>query len=173
MQSVRESRVHHLFDGYPGLIAVFRALQSFLTPRHPPCALNSLTTRIECSRNALTTEMAASLRKQCHRVASLHPEPALASAPATQGTTIIFNSAATPFGAAEKSKNYLALFHENRSMNCFIKRSREPWENASESCLENSFHQHSFKMPITTTKLSKNKASRQCNKHRRLVTLSH
>jgi len=132
-----------------------------------------LTTRIECSRNALTTEMAASLRKQCHRVASLHPEPALASAPATQGTTIIFNSAATPFGAAEKSKNYLALFHENRSMNCFIKRSREPWENASESCLENSFHQHSFKMPITTTKLSKNKASRQCNKHRRLVTLSH
>jgi len=29
-----------------------------------------------------------------------------------------------------------------------------------------------FKMPITTTKLSKNKTSRQCIKHRRLVTLS-
>jgi len=27
-------------------------------------------------------------------------------------------------------------------------------------------------MPITTTKLSKNKTSRQCSKHRRLVTLS-
>jgi hypothetical protein len=27
-------------------------------------------------------------------------------------------------------------------------------------------------MPITTTKLSKNKTSRQCIKHRRLVTLS-
>lgn len=27
-------------------------------------------------------------------------------------------------------------------------------------------------MPITTTKLSKNKTSRQCFKHRRLVTLS-
>jgi hypothetical protein len=58
-------------------------------------------------------------------------------------------------------------------MNCFIKRLREPWENASESRLENGFHQHSFKMPITTTKLSKNKTSRQCIKHRRLVTLSH
>ena len=50
-RSVRVSRDHHLFDGFPRLIAVFRALQSLLTPRHPPCALNSLTTRIECSRN--------------------------------------------------------------------------------------------------------------------------
>jgi len=49
-RSVRASRDHHLFDGFPGLIAVFRALQSLLTPRHPPCALCSLTTRIECSR---------------------------------------------------------------------------------------------------------------------------
>ena len=46
---VRVSRDHHLFDGFPGLIAVFRALRSLLTPRHPPCALWSLTTRIECS----------------------------------------------------------------------------------------------------------------------------
>ena len=28
-------------------------------------------------------------------------------------------------------------------------------------------------MPITTTKLSKNKTSRQCRKHRRLATLSY
>ena len=49
-RSVRESRDHHLFDGFPGLIAVFRALQSLLMPRHPPCALSSLTTRIECSQ---------------------------------------------------------------------------------------------------------------------------
>ena len=49
-RSVQESRDHHLFDGSPGLIAVFRALQSLLMPRHPPCALSSLTTRIECSR---------------------------------------------------------------------------------------------------------------------------
>ena len=47
---VRESRDHRLFDSYPRLIAAFRALQSLLTPRHPPCALCSLTTRIECSR---------------------------------------------------------------------------------------------------------------------------
>jgi hypothetical protein len=57
-------------------------------------------------------------------------------------------------------------------MNCFAKRFREPWENALGNRLENGFFQHSFKMPITTTKLSKNKTSRQCIKHRRLVTLS-
>ena len=50
LQSVRESRDHHLFDGYPRLFAAFRALQSLLMPRHPPCALGSLTTRIECSQ---------------------------------------------------------------------------------------------------------------------------
>lgn len=51
-RSVRESRDHHLFDGFPGLIAVFRALQSLLMPRHPPCALSSLTTRIERSQSS-------------------------------------------------------------------------------------------------------------------------
>ncbi len=54
-QSVQESRDHHLFDGSPGLIAVFRALQSLLMPRHPPCALSSLTTRIECSQTLPAT----------------------------------------------------------------------------------------------------------------------
>ena len=62
-RSVRESRDHHLFDGYPGLIAVFRALQSLLTPSHPPCALCSLTTRIECSRSRMTS----GLRRQSSR----------------------------------------------------------------------------------------------------------
>ena len=55
-RSVRESRDHHLFDGFPGLIAVFRALQSLLMPRHPPCALCSLTTRIECSQTGRLPE---------------------------------------------------------------------------------------------------------------------
>ena len=54
-RSVRASRDHHLFDGSPGLIAVFRALQSLLMPRHPPCALSSLTTRIECSQTLPAT----------------------------------------------------------------------------------------------------------------------
>ncbi|MEY3032714.1 MAG: hypothetical protein RLZZ622_1189, partial [Planctomycetota bacterium] len=57
-QPVRESRDHHLFDGYPGLIAAFRALQSLLMPRHPPCALGSLTTRIECSQSRLFRRLA-------------------------------------------------------------------------------------------------------------------
>jgi len=41
---VQESRDQHSFDNSPKLFAVFHALQSLLTPRHPPCALNSLTT---------------------------------------------------------------------------------------------------------------------------------
>jgi hypothetical protein len=40
--SVRESRDQHSFDNSPELFAVFHALQSLLTPRHPPCALSSL-----------------------------------------------------------------------------------------------------------------------------------
>ena len=39
---VRESRDQHSFDSSPELFAVFHALQSLLTPRHPPCALSSL-----------------------------------------------------------------------------------------------------------------------------------
>ena len=45
-----------MFDSYPGLIAAFRALQSLLMPRHPPCALSSLTTRIERSRTLFIAE---------------------------------------------------------------------------------------------------------------------
>ena len=106
------------------------------------------------------------------RVVSLSPELPLASAPATQGVTIIPNSALSYCKDNEKLKHFLALYHEQRPANCFAKRFREPWENAFENRLENGIRQHSFKMPITTTKLSKNKTSRQCMSHRRLVTLS-
>ena len=106
------------------------------------------------------------------RVVSLSPELPLASAPATQGITITLNSALSHCEDNEKVRYFLALFHEQRPANCFAKRLREPWENALGSRLENGFFLHSFKMPITTTKLSKNKTSRQCIKHRRLVTLS-
>ena len=41
---VRESRDQHSFDNSPELFAVFHALRSLLTPRHPPCALSSLAT---------------------------------------------------------------------------------------------------------------------------------
>ena len=107
------------------------------------------------------------------RVVSLSPELPLASAPATQGITITLNSALSHCEDNEKVRYFLALFHEQRPANCFAKRLREPWENALGSRLENGFFQHSFKMPITTTKLSKNKTSRQCRKHRRLATLSY
>ena len=106
------------------------------------------------------------------RVVSLSPELPLASAPATQGVTIIPNSALSHCEDNEKLGYFLALYHEQRPANCFAKRLREPWENAFENRLENGIRQHSFKMPITTTKLSKNKTSRQCISHRRLVTLS-
>jgi hypothetical protein len=38
-----------LFDSYPELFAVFHARHRLLTPRHPPCALSSLTTNIQNS----------------------------------------------------------------------------------------------------------------------------
>ena len=48
--SVQESWDQHSFDNFPRLFAVFHALQSLLTPRHPPRALSSLTTNIQPSR---------------------------------------------------------------------------------------------------------------------------
>ena len=47
---IRESRDQRLFDGFPELIAAFHALHRLLTPRHPPCALSSLTTNIQNSQ---------------------------------------------------------------------------------------------------------------------------
>jgi hypothetical protein len=46
---IQGSRDQRLFDSYPELIAVFHALQSLLTPRHPPYALSNLTTKIKRS----------------------------------------------------------------------------------------------------------------------------
>jgi hypothetical protein len=46
---IRESRDQHSFDSFPGLFAAFHALHRLMTPRHPPCALSSLTTNIQDS----------------------------------------------------------------------------------------------------------------------------
>jgi len=46
---IREFRDQRLFDNYPELFAVFHARHRLLTPRHPPCALSSLTTNIHNS----------------------------------------------------------------------------------------------------------------------------
>ena len=48
-ESIQESRDRRLFDNFPWLFAVFHALLRLLTPRHPPCALNNLTTYIQRS----------------------------------------------------------------------------------------------------------------------------
>ena len=75
------------------------------------------------------------------RVVSLTPELPLASAPATQGITITLNSALSHCEDNEKVRYFLALFTNNalqntsKELNCFAKRFREPWENASESRL--------------------------------------
>ena len=45
----RAFRDQRLFDSYPELIAVFHALCCHLAPRHPPYALNCLTTFIQGS----------------------------------------------------------------------------------------------------------------------------
>ena len=51
--SIRESQDQSPFGGSPELIAVFHALRRLLVPRHPPCALSSLTTMILSSRTEL------------------------------------------------------------------------------------------------------------------------
>gem|GEM_PF-590831 len=125
-QPVRESRDHHLFDGYPGLIAAFRALQSLLMPRHPPCALGSLTTRIECSQSKLSGRLATL------RILAKRPQ------------------AAAPFGGVTFS---LSIFPRPR-------RAAGNRLALGERCgvTESRGHRHPsafFKMPITTTELSK------------------
>src|SRR5262249_36006715 len=64
---IREPRGQRLFDGSPGLIAVFRALHRLLAPRHPPHALSSLA--------ALTPRLAASPRSRHRAVAPRHRGP--------------------------------------------------------------------------------------------------
>ena len=69
---VRESRDQHSFDNFPELFAVFHALQSLLTPRHPPCALSSLTTFIQrsapTSPRSLRPFLRTAFRRQTHRL---------------------------------------------------------------------------------------------------------
>ena len=46
---IQESRDQRTFVFYPRLFADFHALHRLLMPRHPPCALSSLTTIIQSS----------------------------------------------------------------------------------------------------------------------------
>ena len=46
---IRESTDHRLFSAYPWLIAAVHALHRLLVPRHPPCALKNLATKMLAS----------------------------------------------------------------------------------------------------------------------------
>ena len=152
--SVRVSRDHHLFDGFPRLIAVFRALQSLLMPRHPPCALWSLTTRIECSRKfSKYFRISNALRCTKFRFRScivcLISSPA--SAPAPYETVTIFSRCVQSnddhWNSYSKHHRKFTLFRLGRTLQEFASKDEH--------------HQHSFKMPITTTELSNNNTSRE------------
>ena len=58
-----------MFDNFPWLFAVFHALHRLLTPRHPPCALNNLTTYIQRSsqvaKNALWSNSLTTFSFRC------------------------------------------------------------------------------------------------------------
>ena len=43
---IRKSLDQSSFDSSPGLIAAYRVLHRLITPRHPPCTLNSLITLV-------------------------------------------------------------------------------------------------------------------------------
>lgn len=77
---VRESRDQHSLDNSPELIAVFHALQSLLTPRHPPCALSSLTAFIQHSSNPIPKDQQTQAPHKGNRI---KPTVARSSSPAS------------------------------------------------------------------------------------------
>ena len=56
--------------GSPQLIAAYHVLHRLLTPRHPPCALSSLTEHSRCSMARLTRQLVFS----CQRSLSSKPD---------------------------------------------------------------------------------------------------
>jgi hypothetical protein len=100
-----------LFDNYPGLFAVFHARHRLLTPRHPPCALSSLTTNIHSSTPNSCSYTAATCRVFSRQVSSwLHSLKRSMTAPA--GAVILAsndcsrNSQCRPSPKARASKRY-------------------------------------------------------------------
>ena len=85
--TVRESWDHHSFVNSPRLFADFHALQSLLTPRHPPCALNSLTTYIQRSMSCKCMNTS-----QHHCAIQVGPLPALPSHRSDRRTLQRFSS---------------------------------------------------------------------------------
>ena len=63
----REFWNQRLLDSFSRLFAVFHALHRLLTPRHPPHALNSLTTLILVSLSRSRRPMPPALRRETNR----------------------------------------------------------------------------------------------------------
>jgi hypothetical protein len=187
---VRASRDHRLFDSYPALIAVFHALQSLLTPRHPPYALSNLTTKIKRSgKSAFPPRPYGRGRQlQCERLLAAPDSPVLTgdfraalpkniAAPRvadTPGGHVTISPSPAPFAFSCESARRAS------NAKCLGELSTTPAFRPRLSCplatdtLLNSRNQTicrqrrvtrtsrrrrivQFKMPITTTKLSKNK----------------
>ena len=74
--SIRVSRDHRLFVSFPRLFADFHARHRLLTPRHPPCALGSLTIGISNSLAGRNDPHRLNDTLMCHQrylFAVLHP----------------------------------------------------------------------------------------------------
>src|SRR5687767_6195430 len=80
---IRELRDQRLFNSYPRLFAVFHARHRLLTPRHPPCALSSLTTNIQSSPPAPGNLAIASNQPQNLNLVKLHRSMAADNMPAS------------------------------------------------------------------------------------------
>ena len=59
---IRKSQDQCLFDSSPGHIAAYHVLHRLITPRHPPCTLNSLITFV-AGRNQLAGEKPTQIRQ--------------------------------------------------------------------------------------------------------------
>jgi len=106
-----------------------------------------LTTRIECSQTNLARSAEANQegRNTGHTFAFhlLNPGSSPASAPTPPGV-VTYSRCVTTRNCRSRTKRGTQL----------------PWENAAGIPSVDGPFRHSFKMPITTTKLSKNKTSR-------------
>lgn len=123
---IRESRDQSLLDGFPGLIAAFHALHRLLTPRHPPCALSSLTTNIQNSCEMLDISATYDPVLDCSRTQSSIDHPYIR--PTNPLPPLLQKSGPHEFAAL--TKNVMHKFSIRRS-------SREPpaaWQTCFTRC---------------------------------------
>jgi hypothetical protein len=103
---IRESRDQCLFDNYPWLFAVFHARHRLLMPRHPPCALISLTTNIQNSHPQPTFRTAAESTIEFNGSYNSPNRPSRAGLAAyvTIASTFISVCQMKPFGFSQQTR---------------------------------------------------------------------